>query len=261
VRRWARWNSVENVVVGRVDRAGERGLRAAIELRSGHSGAARAEYRLEPDEAEDWGGAVTQLAILILAEVEASAPDAPARATSAEPGPAAEPGADAEPGRGEEGGLRLLPGVSRDDPISIESDELEVLPEDGGRRLVFSRNVRVQQGDITLEADRLEAVYPQGASQPDLLLASGRVRVVQGDRRGRCDEAIYDRDAQTIVCRGKAEVTQGCDQVRGEEIEFDLARERVRVTGAASVVIQPGSAEDGDCVPSVASNAPPEAAR
>ena len=118
-----------------------------------------------------------------------------------------------------------------------------MLPQDGGRRLVFSQNVEVLQGDVSLNADRLEAIYPQGASQPERLLASGHVLVVQGDRRARCDEAIYERGPYTIVCRGKAEVLQACDRVRGEEIEFDLERERVRVTGAASVVIQ--SEDDG----------------
>ena len=118
-----------------------------------------------------------------------------------------------------------------------------MLPHDGGRRLVFSNNVAVVQGDIVLNADRLEAVYPQGASQPDLLLATGHVRIAQGDRRARCERATYERVAETIVCRGNAEVIQGCDRVRGEEIAFDLVQERVRVTGAASVVIQP---DDGD---------------
>ena len=144
--------------------------------------------------------------------------------------------------------LTLLPGSRRDDPISINSEELEVLPLDGGRRLVFSRNVEVLQGGVTLNADRLEALYPQGASQPEELIASGHVRVVQGDRRARCEEAVYRRAAHTIVCRGEAEVLQGCDRLRGAEIEFDLERERVRVTGAASVVIRSEDGDGGDCV-------------
>jgi lipopolysaccharide export system protein LptA len=247
VRRWADWNRVENVVIGRRD-----GLDVRVELRSGHSGGALAEYRLEPDSEARIPGVVRELANLILADlgepvrladaglppVSAAAPESQAVPTGGTPEPRtdeAEAPADSS--------LALLPGPQRDDPISINSDELEVLPESGGRRLVFSRNVEVLQGNITLNADRLEAVYPQGASQPDRLVATGHVRVHQGDRRARCDEATYERTANTIVCRGKAEVTQGCDRVRGREIEFDLERERVRVSGAASVVIQ---SEDSD---------------
>ena len=100
------------------------------------------------------------------------------------------------------------------------------------------------QGDVTLNADRLEAIYPEGASQPDRLVATGHVRIVQGARRARCEEATYERADGIIMCRGRAELTEGCDRVRGHLIELDLERERVRVTGAASVVIQ---SEGADC--------------
>ena len=143
--------------------------------------------------------------------------------------------------------LSLLGGTRRDDPISINSEELEVLQLEGGRRLVFSRNVEVLHGEVTLNADRLEALYPQGASQPAELLASGHVRGSEGDRRARCDEAVYHRSTHTIVCRGEAEVLQGCDRMTGAEIEFDLDRDRVRVMGAASVEIRPEDGDGSDC--------------
>lgn len=253
VRRWARWNGVENVIVGRTARRG-RGLEVDVELRSGHSGAPKAEYRLAPESGDDVPGVVQHLARLILADLggAVAASDSPPQVGSAPPGTETAPvdaGPD-EPGAPSDGGLgmALLPGSRRDTPMAINSEELEVLPQNGGRRLVFSRDVVVLQGDVTLNADRLEAVYPQGASQPDLLLASGRVRVVQGDKRARCEEATYQRDVHTIVCRGKAEVLQGCDRVRGEQIEFDLEHERVLVTGAASVVIQSEDTDGSECL-------------
>ena len=45
VRRWAVSSAVDNVVVGRTALRGS-DLDVAVELRSGHSGATRAEYRL-----------------------------------------------------------------------------------------------------------------------------------------------------------------------------------------------------------------------
>ncbi len=255
VRRWAIWNQVEHVVVGRTGWRGSRGLDVAVELRSGHSGAQRAEYRLEPASVEDLPGAVTQLATLILADLgeqvvpgDESLPRVGAAAAGeAESDPAfPESAAREEDSGGDDGSLALLPGVNRDDPISINSDELEVLAQGGGRKLVFSRNVEVLQGDVTLNADRLEAIYPEGASQPDRPVATGNVRVVQGNRRARCEEATYERADGIIMCRGRAELTEGCDRVRGHLIELDLERERVRVTGAASVVIQSEGAACAD---------------
>ena len=49
-----------------------------------------------------------------------------------------------------------------------------------------------------------------------------------------------------VLCRGRAELTQGCETVRGSEIQFDLVEERVRVIGAASVVLQAGG-DGADC--------------
>ena len=56
---------------------------------------------------------------------------------------------------------------------------------------IFTHNVQVTQGDIDLQADRLEAFYPEGSSQPERLEAEGNVRVVQADRRARCERATY----------------------------------------------------------------------
>lgn len=254
MRQWADRNSVDRVVVGRTARRPAGGVDVQVELRSGHSGAAEADYQLEAESEPELSAAVGELAVLILADAaEASGGveravegDAEADALPPVGTPASTARTPKASSESDDGRMALLPGERSDDPISINSDELEVLPQDGGRRLVFSRNVVVVQGDIQLRANRLEAIYPQGASQPDSLHATGSVFVNQGDREARCDDATYVRLSDTIFCRGKAEVVQGCDRVRGREIAFDLANDRVRVSGAASVVIQ-NDAVPGDC--------------
>ena len=114
----------------------------------------------------------------------------------------------------------------------------------GKRHLVFQDNVTVLQGDIELRTEKLDAFYAEGESQPEKLIADGRVRVVQGDRTARCDRATYLRSEQRLVCSGHAKLVQGCDVVRGNRIEFDLEREHFTVMGAASVVL---GREDGEC--------------
>ena len=95
-----------------------------------------------------------------------------------------------------------MTGFDSDQPLSIHSDELEASQTGGARRLVFSKNVKVEQGDLQLESARLEAFYPENASQPDRLVASGDVHVVQGTREARCDEAIYYRTEDLSGVRG-----------------------------------------------------------
>jgi lipopolysaccharide export system protein LptA len=108
--------------------------------------------------------------------------------------------------------------------------------------------VRIVQGEAILTADELEAFYAPRESSPSLLIARGNVVVSQVGRRARCDEATYRRSEEKLLCRGNAELSYGCDIVRGREIEFDLARDGARVVGAASDLIRPrGEVEGSDC--------------
>jgi lipopolysaccharide transport protein LptA len=132
-------------------------------------------------------------------------------------------------------------------PISIHADELEAVQNGGVRQLVFTKNVVVTQDDVTIRSTRLEAYYPPGASQPDRLVAQGSVRMRQGDREARCDNATFDRLRDLVVCRGDAVLqdVDGC--VAGDRIEFDLAADTVTVKGGARVMINgnDGSAAEG----------------
>ena len=143
-----------------------------------------------------------------------------------------------------------------DQPIAITADELEAVSTDGSRHLVFTANVKVEQGDVRIESDRLEAFYPKGAKQPDRLVADGHVRLVQNGVEARCTHATWHRAAQRLTCRGDAELRNGNDRVRGELIEFDLEREVVKVKGGASVLIHPESEEPSAAEPQSAARLP-----
>jgi lipopolysaccharide export system protein LptA len=145
--------------------------------------------------------------------------------------------------------LLQLRGDEEGHSLTIESEslELQTLPDEG-RRLTFVGAVHVQQGDLKLRSDRLEADYPPQESEPSRLVASGSVQVDQPGQRAFCDVAEYARDQDRLTCRGGARLVQGCDVVAGESIEFDLSSNRVRVVGAARVVIAPRE-QGGDCLP------------
>jgi len=145
--------------------------------------------------------------------------------------------------------LLQLRGDQEGHSLTIESAslELQTLPDEG-RRLTFEGAVHVQQGDLELRSDRLEADYPPQESEPSRLVASGSVQVDQPGQRAFCAVAEYFSDQDTLTCRGGARLVQGCDVVAGESIEFDLSSNRVRVIGAARVVIAPRE-QGGDCLP------------
>ncbi len=210
---------------------------AICDLRSGHSGASLNRYTVGSGEGDGSPSpaSVDGVVASIRNDLEAGQGGLLLPAVSA----------DQDSPKG--GAESSMPIFDRDLPIRIESDELDVITEGKARRLIFNDNVHVEQGDIQLYTAYLEAFYPAGASQPERLEASGGVRVIEKDREVRCKKATYRRTEGLVICRGDAILVQGCDEVRGSEIEFDLIREKVRVIGAATVVLQPEKETDPDC--------------
>jgi lipopolysaccharide transport protein LptA len=116
------------------------------------------------------------------------------------------------------------------EPIEIQADTLDAQTVSGGRRLSFSGHVNAVQGEISLQCERLEAFYPSGASEPDKLIAKGGIRVKQRDRTASCDEAVFYRSEDKLVCTGNpAELTEECNRAEAERITFYLDSEKVEM--------------------------------
>ncbi|MDP7073415.1 MAG: LptA/OstA family protein [Myxococcota bacterium] len=199
--------------------------------------------------------------------VAASPPAAAAPSVAASPPAAAEPSVAASPPAAAEPSVAASPPAATapeagggapgegsfgfsdwqtDGPLSIQSEELEAVQKQGTRTLIFRKNVRVQQGELSMQCERLEAYYPAQANQPTRLVATGKVHLVQGTQDAWCDETLYDRRAETLVCRGNARFRDGDNTLRGREIHIDLAKETVNVMGGAEVIIQPEASSMGE---------------
>lgn len=234
---WASVAGVETVVVGRTTRIGSR-LSVDARLR----GAGDGERLGRPFYAEiareaDLANAVDDLAGEVLERLAAVRPPPPVDVSAPGPGAGARSEArEAAPASERDGAFR------RDQPIEIQSDELEALTQGTSKRFLFTGNVRAVQGELSLRSDRLEAFYPEGGSQPDRLVATGDVRIRDGARRATCDRATLQRSGDRVVCSGNARIDEGCDRVSGREIVFFLDREVLKVNGSADVRIHPRDA-------------------
>ena len=187
------------------------------------------------------------LLVLPMAEAVAAEPDlssaaavSPKQAATGAEGAAA----SATPAAQEtEQSVSMFP-IKGDKPLSIRSDELEAIESDGRRRLLFTSKVQIEQGELLVNSDRLEAFYPPGGSQPDTLVASGHVRVSQAKRRMLCDKATFFQTEDRLLCVGNAELQQGDDRVRGREIEIFIKQNRVKVKGGATVNVTPSQHDE-----------------
>jgi lipopolysaccharide transport protein LptA len=243
----AREHGLDALVVGRVTRLGQR-TSLDVRVRDGRTGAIAGTYVAEVPLQGDMQPVLAQIASQVasralalerVAPVAAGPTGAPETAPAGEPAPEPPAAARLTPGAA---GVRALDGS---EPFSIRSDELEASDVAGRRTLTFRRGVEARQGDLVLRTALLEATYPEGATHPGELVATGGVEIRQGDRAARCQRADYVRREERIVCRGDAVLRDGDDELRGEAIVFDLARRRVTVEGGTRVAVTPEPEEGG----------------
>ena len=214
---WSEQSQVDSIVIGRTTQIGN-SLSVDVRLLSGSSGELVDTFIAEVTRGDQTAAAVDSLASLVVeaALVLVAQSSAAAKRAFGEVNPATS---------------EVLP-FDSSAPISIKSNTLEASDVNGRRRLVFQGDVRVNQADVNMTSNRLTADYPEGSSQPSLLVATGSVRVVQGTQESRCDEGTYRRAEELLVCCGHAELRDGANRVRGKCIEFDLNGDTVRIEDA-----------------------------
>ena len=148
---------------------------------------------------------------------------------------------------------------SQGQPIKIESVSLEVRDKD--KVATFIDNVKLVQGDTTLECKRLIVYYdeeatpgakkgkpapkpaakqgadPAGGQQQQQirkLEAKGGVVVTSKDQIATGDDGTYDMKSNTMVMTGNVTLTQGQNVVRGQKLFVDMG------TGISRVEAAPG---------------------
>ena len=136
-------------------------------------------------------------------------------------------------------------------PLRITAARLEADKMKG--IIIFSGQVKAIHGDATLYSDQLwiyletkpeqpkRAAKPppekaeqsplgeMGAEEIDRIVAKGNVRLVQEDRVGTGDEAIYYKKRDEVVLLGNPQVWQAENTLKGERIIFNLKTNKVLV--------------------------------
>lgn len=115
-------------------------------------------------------------------------------------------------------------------PVEITAKQLEF--DYKKLELVYEGDVKAQQGDMTLEADRLSILLDdRAANLVRRITAEGRVRIAQGERVATGSLAVFDQDSRTVTLTGSAVLRQGPNEVAGERVRVYLDEERSVVEG------------------------------
>jgi len=130
-------------------------------------------------------------------------------------------------------------GISRfleksDKPVRIQAERLEADNQAGV--LIFTGQVLLRQGELILSTDRMETYFNPQSREVTRILATGNVKMSQGDRVGVGDKAEYDVPNESLILSGSPRLIQGEDRVEGERIRVDLTRNRYEVENARARV-------------------------
>jgi lipopolysaccharide export system protein LptA len=115
------------------------------------------------------------------------------------------------------------------EPIDITSDRVETFSKEN--LIVFRGNVMARQKDMVIYSDSLEALVFEDGKGIEKVVAGGNVKIQQGLRVANCQKAIFYNRDQRVVLTGDPKVWEGDNLVSGEEIIFDIAKNRIEVKG------------------------------
>jgi lipopolysaccharide export system protein LptA len=123
-------------------------------------------------------------------------------------------------------------------PVEVTADQLAVNNADGSA--VFSGNVQVVQGDMTLTAGEVQVKYGSTPGEIDQLLASGGVNVTNLGDAAKSDGAVYTIDSGMIVMSGNVLLTQGPSSMQGQKLTINLNDGTGIMEGRVTTTFVPG---------------------
>ncbi len=115
------------------------------------------------------------------------------------------------------------------EPIDITSDRVETFSKEN--LIVFRGNVMARQKDMVIYSDSLEALVFEDGKGIEKVVAGGNVKIQQGLRVANCQKAVFYNRDQRVVLTGDPKVWEGDNLISGEEIIFDIAKNRIEVKG------------------------------
>ncbi|MBI5191119.1 MAG: lipopolysaccharide transport periplasmic protein LptA [Nitrospirae bacterium] len=117
------------------------------------------------------------------------------------------------------------------------------------RVVIYKDGVVVKRGDITLHADnvtiRLAPAENKAGGASDIfnkgggietIEATGRVRILQGDRTATADKAVFYTAEDRIVMSGSPRVWEGGNVLTGSTVSYDLKEDTFTVEDAKTML-------------------------
>lgn len=105
-------------------------------------------------------------------------------------------------------------------PVNVESDSLSVDQETG--IAVFTGNVHVTQGEVTITAPKATMYYTDDRSEIDRVHMEGGVLMTNKLEAVKGQDAVYTVTTGIVVVTGDVIVTQGKSTIAGPKLTYNL---------------------------------------
>lgn len=123
--------------------------------------------------------------------------------------------------------------------IDVNADRIEV--RDRESLALFQGNVKVDQADMSLEANTVRVYYERGQSDALTILridANGNVRLTSPSERATGNYGIYDVRQRQITLVGNVRLVKGESTLNGDRLQVNLDSGIMRLDGAPAVAGQ-----------------------
>lgn len=137
--------------------------------------------------------------------------------------------------------------TDRDQPIEVEADSLEI--RDTENISIYSGNVRLDQGSLSLRSDRL-VIYFNDQNELTLMELSGspatfrQLNDEQQEMIGQADQLEYREAESSLILLGNAKFNHNGDTIESNMIRINTENENIQAGGLDSndrvkMLIQP----------------------
>jgi lipopolysaccharide export system protein LptA len=124
-------------------------------------------------------------------------------------------------------------------PVEVAADQFSVNNADG--RAVFTGNVEVKQGEMTLTAAEVRVQYTADQTAIDQLVATGGVSITNLADSAVADQAVYTVATGVIVLTGGVRLEQGGSTLQGQKLTVNLADGSGVMEGRVTTTFAPGA--------------------
>jgi lipopolysaccharide export system protein LptA len=123
-------------------------------------------------------------------------------------------------------------------PVEVTADSFTVNNADG--TALFSGNVAVVQGEMTLTAAEVRVDYSPDQTAIDRLLATGGVSITNLADSAVAEEAVYTIETGLIVLTGAVRLAQGASTLQGQKLTINLKDGSGVMEGRVTTTFVPG---------------------